>query len=151
MSTEVALFLLRLVSASLLLIILAAIFTILWKDFRNTGTQIELRSHIFGQVSTIHEHNGEHHATGDSFPLRPLTRLGRAPTNDIIVDDTFASSEHAQIVLRDGQWWLEDRNSRNGTMLNGNIINQPVVITAGDIIRIGDKRFRLDMEQSRWI
>jgi hypothetical protein len=121
-------------------------FVMLWKDYRTTVTQMDLRSRTYGQVTAIQEVNGEHEATGDFFPLRPLTRLGRSPTNNIVIDDSFASGEHARIVLREGQWWLEDRNSRNGTMLNGTLVNQPVVVTDGDLIGIGEKLFRFDLE-----
>ena len=97
-------------------------------------------------MTVVQESSGEHVATGAFYPLRPLTRLGRSPTNDIVIDDSFASSKHAQIILRDGQWWLEDRNSRNGTMLNGALINQSVVVTDGDMIGIGERLFRFDLE-----
>ena len=146
MSTEVTLLLLRVISAAFLLLILAGIFTILWKDYSSAAAQLESRSRTYGQMTVFREINGEHVVTGDFFPLRPLTRLGRAPTNNIVIDDSFASSEHAQIVIRDGQWWLEDRNSRNGTTLNGTVITQSVVVTDGDMIGIGEKLFRFDLE-----
>jgi pSer/pThr/pTyr-binding forkhead associated (FHA) protein len=97
-------------------------------------------------VIVLHELDGNYVKTGDVYPLQPLTSLGRAPTNAIRVDDGFASSEHALLALRGGQWWLEDRNSRNGTTLNGVAVNQPVIVTDGDLIGIGKMRFRLEME-----
>jgi FHA domain. len=48
--------------------------------------------------------------------------------------------------MRNGQWWLEDRKSRNGTTLNGMPVTQSVIVTDGDIIGIGKMRFRLDLE-----
>ena len=146
MSTEVTLLLLRFISALLLMLFLAGIFAILWKDYRSAGVHIELRSRAYGQMTVVQESSGEHVATGAFYALRPLTRLGRSPTNDIVIDDSFASSKHAQIILRDGQWWLEDRNSRNGTLLNGALINQSVVVTDGDMIGIGERLFRFDLE-----
>jgi pSer/pThr/pTyr-binding forkhead associated (FHA) protein len=95
----------------------------------------------------LQEVNGSYIVTGTNYPLLKLTSLGRSPTNTITIDDTFASSDHAFVALRSGQWWLEDRQSRNGTTLNEVPITQPVIITDGDIIGIGRNRFRLELEQ----
>ena len=84
---------------------------------------------------------------GRLIPLLPLTSLGRSPTNTIPIHDNYASGEHALVALRGGQWWLEDRQSRNGTMINGMPITQPVIITDGDIIGVGNLSFRLELEQ----
>ena len=55
---------------------------------------------------------------GTIFPLLPVTRIGRAEHNTIVLEDAFVSAEHALLTRREGQWWLEDLNSRNGTLLN---------------------------------
>jgi len=78
--------------------------------------------------------------------LRPLTSLGRAPTNTIVLDDTFCSHQHARVLRRDGQWWLEDQNSSNGTRLNGEPISEPVVLSSGDVIGIGQLELRVELE-----
>jgi pSer/pThr/pTyr-binding forkhead associated (FHA) protein len=85
--------------------------------------------------------------TGQTYPLLPLTSLGRAPTNSIPIPDDFASGEHCLLALRSGQWWLEDRQSKNGTTINGVPVTQPLIITDGDVIGIGSTRFRLELEQ----
>jgi pSer/pThr/pTyr-binding forkhead associated (FHA) protein len=50
------------------------------------------------------------------------------------------------VARRSGQWWLEDRKSRNGTTLNKTTIDRAVVITNGDVIGIGSTYFRVDLE-----
>ena len=67
---------------------------------------------------------------------RPATNIGRA-SNTIVVTDDFASSRHARISRKGSQWWLEDLESSNGTLLNGVEIDRPSVITNGDVISIG--------------
>lgn len=80
--------------------------------------------------------------TNNRIYLRaPLIRIGRgvAGQYDIMVapDDTRVSREHARCFLEMGQWLLEDC-SRNGTLVNGEILhNQRVVLHAGDRIQIG--------------
>jgi len=48
--------------------------------------------------------------------------------------------------MRNGQWWIEDRKSRNGTLLNDLPVTEAMVITHGDIIGIGNMKFRLELE-----
>jgi hypothetical protein len=146
MSTEVVLLALRIVSGLVLLLFLGLIFIALWRDYRSTVVGAEASRRTYGQLVELREVNGNYLPVGTQYPLLQLTTLGRAPTNTIMVDDTFASGDHAIVALRSGQWWLEDRQSRNGTTLNEIPITQPTVITDGDVIGIGKVRFRVELE-----
>jgi hypothetical protein len=146
-STELTLFLLRLISGALLVAVLALLFLIMWRDYRSTVVQAESSRRAYGRLIELRELDDGYTPTGQSYPLLPLTSLGRAPTNTIPLIDDYASGEHALVALRSGQWWLEDRQSRNGTMINGMPIKQPVIITDGDIIGVGSVSFRLELEQ----
>ena len=146
MTTEVVLLALRIISGLVLLLFLALIFAALWRDYRSTVVGAEASRRTYGQLVELREVNGNYLPVGTEYPLLQLTSLGRAPTNTIMVDDTFASGDHALVALRSGQWWLEDRQSRNGTTLNEILITQPAVITNGDVIGIGKIRFRLELE-----
>ncbi|MDD4238911.1 MAG: FHA domain-containing protein, partial [Desulfotomaculaceae bacterium] len=53
------------------------------------------------------------------------------------IRDSFASNRHALIFFKEGQYWLEDLQSTNGTFLNEVKIDQPTVLVDGDIIKIG--------------
>ena len=71
------------------------------------------------------------------WPLdQPGMTLGRAPTNEIVVADPNASRAHARIEERDGQWWLVDLGSTNGTLVNQTLIKERR-LTPGDQITIG--------------
>lgn len=142
---DLILFFLRVASALLLLLICGAIFVILWLDQRAIVRQLLSKRQIYGHLTRFERVHDEYVPLAESYPLRVRTTLGRAPTNHIIIDDHFASSDHAQIHLRDGQWWLEDRESRNGTHLNDDLIDSPVIITDGDLISIGSTHFRLTL------
>jgi pSer/pThr/pTyr-binding forkhead associated (FHA) protein len=147
---QLVLFLLRIAAALLLLSVVAVIFFALWRDFRLVVVQTSAQRRIYGQLVELHVEEGEETEGAQTeiiHPLLPLTSIGRAPTNTIPIHDDFASAEHALIALRDGQWWLEDRHSRNGTLINGMPIINPIVITSGDIIGVGNHRFRVDIER----
>jgi pSer/pThr/pTyr-binding forkhead associated (FHA) protein len=146
LSTDVALFLLRLVSGLILLLLLFTLFIVIWRDYHTTAKDAELDRRIHGRLIAVRTIDGADVITGESYPLLPLTSLGRSPTNTIYINDTFASGDHALVALRNGQWWLEDRQSRNGTLLNDMPVNQPVVVTDGDVISIGKIKFRIELE-----
>ncbi len=144
MSTDLILLVLRIVGAALLLGFMAAIFSVLWRDYHVTAAAASEEKRQRGRLVVIGSHDGS--APQDSYPLLPLTSLGRSPTNTIVLHDTFCSQEHALVTRRGGQWWLEDRNSSNGTLLNGERINEPVVVSSGDVIGIGQVQLKLELE-----
>jgi pSer/pThr/pTyr-binding forkhead associated (FHA) protein len=73
-----------------------------------------------------------------------VTSIGRSPGNTIVIPDTYASSQHALLTWREGQWWLADQNSRNGTTLNGAAIQNPTIVSSGDVIGVGRMQLRLE-------
>ncbi|MEO8609780.1 MAG: FHA domain-containing protein [Chloroflexota bacterium] len=146
MTIDFLLLLLRIISSLLLIGLLFTLFVIIWREYRSMSVQVESRRRSYGQLVVLREIDGKLMLTGETFPLLPLTSLGRSPTNTIPINDTFASSEHALVAMRNGQWWIEDRKSRNGTLLNDLPITEAMVITHGDIISIGKMKFRLELE-----
>jgi hypothetical protein len=84
--------------------------------------------------------------TGDVFDLRAYATLGRATDNDLVLLDTYVSSYHARLDRRDGEWWLTDLASRNGTLLNGLPISKPVPLADGDVIGVGQVELKLEIE-----
>lgn len=146
MTTEVTLFILRVASAALLLGILGTMFWVIWRDFRQVSEGTQTRR-SYGRVVRVQSIDGRFMVLPESYPLLPLTSLGRTPTNTITIEDTFASGDHAMVALRNGRWWLEDRQSTNGTLLNGVPLNQAVIVTDGDIISIGQTHYRLEIEK----
>jgi serine phosphatase RsbU (regulator of sigma subunit) len=71
---------------------------------------------------------------------RPVLTLGRSSTNDVPLGDRTLSRVHARIegVLDGGPIRLVDLGSRNGTSLNGSRITEPVPLSAGDRIQLGE-------------
>jgi pSer/pThr/pTyr-binding forkhead associated (FHA) protein len=56
---------------------------------------------------------------GTEHTLKGSVTIGRDPTNDLVLTSNTVSREHASITFRGGRWYLEDRGSYNGTILNG--------------------------------
>jgi pSer/pThr/pTyr-binding forkhead associated (FHA) protein len=79
---------------------------------------------------------------GARLDVEPITTIGRSPTNTIVLDSTFVSTEHTRILFRDRSLWVEDMSSRNGTLVDQNRITAPVAVTPGTILQVGDVRFK---------
>lgn len=141
---DILLLALRILLAVLLYAFLAAVLLMLWRDLRQatTGGETTRRS---GQLVVL-ETEDEALAEGTAFPLQPITSIGRSPSNTIPIPDTYASARHALLSWREGQWWLEDRDSRNGTLLNGTPIDSPTVVSASDVIGVGRTRLKLELD-----
>lgn len=145
MSVELLLFLLRLLSALLLFSFLAGIAWLIYQDMRVTAAELSDRQRQHGRLLLVDPEDGSFSAD-KSFPLLPVTSIGRAPTNTIVIDDSYASAEHLLITLRGRQWWAEDLDSRNGTLLNGLPLLDMAVLTSGDIVTVGDVQLRVELE-----
>jgi hypothetical protein len=65
-----------------------------------------------------------------------LVTVGRAPDNDVVLDDRRASRHHARLHVRRDSLILTDLASRNGTRVNGVAVTE-VVLGTGDRIQIG--------------
>lgn len=70
--------------------------------------------------------------------------LGRSGSCTLVLEDDFASGTHARLFHQGGTWLLEDLDSRNGSFLNGQRIDQPEQLSAGQEIRIGQTTVRLE-------
>jgi hypothetical protein len=145
LTTEVLLLFLRVLASAALLAFVSALFVVVWREYRVAADIAEDRRRQRGRL-VVTRANGSSIEVGTVFPLLPLTSIGRGPTNTIVLDDNFASQEHALVTRRGGQWWLEDRNSSNGTLLNGELVREPTVISSGDLIGIGQIQFKLELE-----
>lgn len=68
---------------------------------------------------------------------RPRLTFGRAPSNDVQLDDNTVSGQHAAIEWRPEGWTVSDLGSSNGTHVNGRRIGQPRVLNPADTLRLG--------------
>jgi serine phosphatase RsbU (regulator of sigma subunit) len=64
--------------------------------------------------------------------------LGRNPDCGIVIPITSVSREHAQILRIKGRYYIEDKQSRNGTYVNNQAVTERVPLRNNDKIRICD-------------
>jgi len=73
--------------------------------------------------------------------LGRLTRIGRRPTADIVLDDATVSRRHALVLEREGTPVIADDRSRNGVFVNGRRVRE-ARLRHGDEVQIGDRVMR---------
>ena len=69
--------------------------------------------------------------------------IGRSPSSTLVLEDEYASSQHARLTPADGRWWIEDLGSRNGTFVDDERLTSPRELNVGDIVRIGQTTLEL--------
>ena len=63
--------------------------------------------------------------------------VGRSPDCELLIDDTYASQQHARLFGKNGSWYVEDLGSTNGTYVNDQKLASPAMIQPGDRVRVG--------------
>ncbi len=74
--------------------------------------------------------------------------LGRDPENQIHIDDTAVSRQHARFIFHNGNLWVQDLGARNGTFVNGERVLAQKQVSIGDRINAGRHVFLVRMEYS---
>ena len=130
----------RLLFLALLYFFLARVVRSLLRDLRAAARE---PGASLGRLVVIESPGGDP-AQGRSFDLDAITTLGRDVNNAIVVDDPFASSEHAVLTYRGRSWYVEDLGSTNGTFVNGRAVAAVSPLGFGDEVAIGQVRLRLE-------
>lgn len=81
---------------------------------------------------------------GTTLPLAASPILiGRAASCTLVLDDDYSSSRHARIFPDNGQWYVEDLGSTNGTFVGRQRVADPVPVGIGSQIKIGQSILEL--------
>jgi two-component system response regulator HydG len=86
-------------------------------------------------MSTLLVTSGHH--VGRRFALGELTRIGRAPDNEIVLPENAVSRYHAEIERRHGNYFVSDLDSKNGVFVN-EVRRDNFRLHRGDRVTVGD-------------
>lgn len=137
MTPGLVLLVIRVVISLILYAFLASLLLFLWKEIQSHRAS---ETHTPPAVLVLAD--GSEIAM--SHVLIANNTIGRAADNSLVLQDETASAHHARICFQEGQWWLEDLGSRNGTAVNGIALEGPLVVTYGDQITFGRVEFRME-------
>ena len=88
-------------------------------------------------------------AAGHRYPLKPnVTRIGRLPDNDIVLDGAEISRHHAVIIDTGSSFVITDLQSANGVQVRQERIHPSATVGDGDPIRIGGREFTFELQSA---
>lgn len=69
--------------------------------------------------------------------------VGRRPENHAHIPRPDVSGAHAEILFENGFWWVYDKQSTNGTFINGRRISERTALQVGDIVYFATKGYQI--------
>ncbi len=130
----------RLLFLGLIYLFLFRVVRALLRDLRAAAREPTQRP---GRLVVLASPSGEPPA-GQAFGLEVITALGRDVNNAIVIEDPFASADHAVLTYRGRSWYIEDLGSTNGSYVNGRRFEGVAPMGFGDELQIGQVRMRLE-------
>ena len=138
--TVATIWLIRFLFLGLLYLFLFGVVRVLMRDLRSAAREpVTALGRLIVVASEVEEP-----PIGATFPLDAVATLGRDVNNTIVIEDPFASSEHAVLSFRGRTWYVEDLGSTNGTYVNGGRVDGVAPIGFGDELQVGQVRLRLE-------
>lgn len=78
----------------------------------------------------------------ESYSVQESTVIGRSKKCDVYIPDPYLSKQHARIFFKDAEFYIEDLESTNGTLLNGKTVGtRPLKLRDCDKISLGHLNF----------
>ena len=74
---------------------------------------------------------------GESTTVHGSATIGRDEGSDLRVQDPEVSRRHAKVTVQDGNAWIDDLHSTNGTFVNGERVVERQSLVGGDRIQVG--------------
>lgn len=87
--------------------------------------------------------------TGEVYRItKAETLIGKSQEADLVVyENPVVSRQHARILSVNGEYYLEDMDSKNHTYLNGKKITEPTRLADKAQIRFADEEFLFELRQ----
>ena len=80
---------------------------------------------------------------GERIEIDRMLSVGRGVECDLVVNDTYLSTRHAQFSNDEGDLMVEDLGSTNGTYVNQELIAHRTRLERGDIVQVGGVLFEV--------
>lgn len=79
----------------------------------------------------------------ESVSMYDTLSIGRDTVNDFVVNDELVSAHHCVITLENGNMYIEDMQSTNGTIVNGILIHSKTQLKSNDLLLLGGVEYRV--------
>ena len=79
--------------------------------------------------------------------IQDVFMIGRSSQCDLVLgDEAMASRQHVELTRMGDVYWIQDKGSRNGTLLNGSPLEERKRLDDGDEIDIGTTRLKFILD-----
>lgn len=126
---------------AIIYIIIFTALKIMYKDMKGSSRGRKENMRSFG-LEILEPGSSSNLRKGGVIPIKDVVTIGRKNDNVLILNDPYASSYHARVYLKNGECVLEDLDSTNGTILNGERLIGKEYLSSGDEIKIGEVSFK---------
>ena len=127
---DIILFIGRIILVVLLYIFLFAVM--------KTGVGLVRGQRRDATIWTVDIDRGPRALRGTHVDILGPVIIGRSPSSDVVINEPYVSASHARFSLQGPALIIEDLNSTNGTMVNGNLITSAITLRDGDEVQVGD-------------
>ena len=80
---------------------------------------------------------------GTIIPIIDIITIGRKEDNSVVLQDRHTSGNHAKLIVKENNLYIQDLHSTNGTFVNGRKISTNVKLLGKEEIQIGTTVFRV--------
>ena len=119
------------ISAVAFIIIVSVVLFFIFRKKAQQKASINKDESIMPTIAKLRDQAGKYYEIKTNS-----VSIGRNPSNDLVIDGQFISNFHADIIFKNGDFFINDKNSTNGVKLNGKQITQ-AQLSDGDIIEFG--------------
>jgi hypothetical protein len=141
MDWNTILFAMRWVIITLFYFVLFVLVAGVYRETRlRLSGKAEAEGLTYGRLRVLQAGSDPNMSVGTVLDLKTNTTIGARPENDIVLRDKFISGQHARLSWDGVSWWLEDLNSKNGTLVDRRPSppGQPQPLHKGAVITVGD-------------
>lgn len=131
----------RYIIIAIIYIIIFFALRIMYKDLKGSNKVPRKRKKLGLEV--IQKGGNDNLRIGSVYLLQGEFTIGRKPNNSLILSDPFVSGNHAKIYFKNDEYIIEDLGSTNGTILNGEALEEKSYLIIDDEIKIGELIFKV--------
>lgn len=114
----------------------------MYKDIKSGGKKKTIRKKAFG-LEVLDAGENTILKKDSIIPIQSELTIGRKNTNMLVLDDQFVSGKHVRIFIKNTDYMIEDLGSTNGTEVNSNKLEERLILSVGDEIKVGSALFKV--------
>ncbi|AEV69814.1 FHA domain-containing protein [Acetivibrio clariflavus DSM 19732] len=120
-----------------------SIIRLIYMDIKSMNYYRTIGNGNFPYLKLINQRELLNYKVEETYLLSKDSTIGRQDKNTIVIKDPYISGKHAQIIIKEGTYYIKDLGSKNGTYINDKPLKSGYEwkLTNGDKIKMGQVEF----------